>query len=95
MAVLSAQSCAVHSPEINLVNNVAIAIRGSLSNYERELVKEIFIQIPTFEVARGLDEELSKRIGDKFSSKEEQQRLMAILLAQKEFGRSRPRISDR
>jgi hypothetical protein len=49
-------------------------------------VKEIFVQLPTFEVAHALDEDLSKRIGDGFSSEEEQQRLVAILLALKELG---------
>lgn len=49
-------------------------------------MKEIFVQLPTFEVARTLDKDLSKRIGDEFSSREEQQRLVAILLALKDLG---------
>jgi len=49
-------------------------------------VKEIFVQFPTYEVAHALDEELSKRIGDDFSSEREQQRLVAILLALKDMG---------
>ena len=49
-------------------------------------MKEIFVQFPTYEVAHALDEELSKRIGDGFSSEGEQQRLVAILLAPKDMG---------
>jgi hypothetical protein len=75
-----------HSNEIDLVNEVVIAIRGSLDAYRRELVKEIFVQFPTYEVAHALDEDLSKRIGDDFSSSPEQQRLVAILLALKDLG---------
>jgi hypothetical protein len=49
-------------------------------------VKEIFVQFPTYEVARALDEDLSRRMGSEFSSKDERQRLVAILLALKELG---------
>jgi hypothetical protein len=49
-------------------------------------VRKIFVQFPTFGVVRALDERLSKQIGDKFSSTEEQQRLVAILLALKGSG---------
>jgi hypothetical protein len=49
-------------------------------------VKEIFVQLPTFDVAHALDEELSRKIGVEFSSREEQQRLAAILLALRDMG---------
>jgi hypothetical protein len=49
-------------------------------------VKEIFVQFPTYEVAQALDEDLSIRLGSAFSSKDEQQRLVGILLALKELG---------
>jgi hypothetical protein len=75
-----------HSTEINLVNGVVIAIRDSLNAYRRELVKEIFVQFPTLEIVYALDEDLSKKMGDDFSSEEEQQRLVAILFALKDLG---------
>lgn len=49
-------------------------------------MKEIFVQFPTYEVAHALDEDLSRRMGSEFASKEEQQRLVAVLLALKELG---------
>lgn len=49
-------------------------------------MKEVYIQFPTYEVVRALDEELSKKIGDSFSSEGEPQRLVAILLALKDMG---------
>jgi hypothetical protein len=75
-----------HSTKNDLVNEVVIAIRGSLNACRRKLVKEIFVQFPTYEVAHALDEDLSKRIGDDFSSNHEQQRVVAILLALKDLG---------
>lgn len=48
-------------------------------------MKEIYIQFPTFEVVRNLDRELSNKIGSQFSTEGEQKRLVAILLALKEF----------
>lgn len=75
-----------HSIKINLVNEVVTAIRGALDAYRRELVKEIIVQLSALEIARALDEDLSKKVGDDFSSKEEQQRLVAILLALKDTG---------
>lgn len=49
-------------------------------------MKEIFVQFPTFEVVRAVDNDLSKRLGEEFSSNDEQQRLVAILFALKELG---------
>jgi hypothetical protein len=72
--------------EINLVNDVVMAIRISPDRNRREFVKELFVQFPTYEVARALDEDLSRRMGSEFSSREEQQRLVAILFALKELG---------
>ena len=72
--------------EINLVNDVVIAIRVSLGNYRRELVKKIFVDAFTFEVARVLDKDLSERIGDGFASKIEKERLVAVFLALKNWG---------
>jgi hypothetical protein len=80
------RSFMAHSTEINLVNGVVIAFRDSPDTYRRELVKEIFVQFPTLEIVYALDENLSKRMGGDFSSKEEQQRLVAILLALKDLG---------
>ena len=49
-------------------------------------MKEMLVQFPTFEVVRAVDKDLSKRLGDHFSSNDEQQRLVAILFALKELG---------
>jgi hypothetical protein len=74
------------SDEIDLVKDVVIAIRVSLDNYRREFMKNIMVDAFTFEVARAVDIDLSERIGDGFSSKMEQQRLVAVILALKELG---------
>ncbi|MCP3441992.1 hypothetical protein [Bradyrhizobium sp. CCGUVB14] len=49
-------------------------------------MKEAFVQFPTYEVAHALDENLLGRAGDEFSSKDEPQRLVSILLALEELG---------
>jgi hypothetical protein len=49
-------------------------------------VKEIYVQLPTYEVAHALERNLSKRIGKHFSSNEEQHRLVAVLLALRDLG---------
>lgn len=72
--------------KINLVKESVIAIRSSLDAYRREPMKEMFVQFATFEVVRAVDKDLSKRLGDEFSSNDEQQRLVAILFALKELG---------
>ena len=74
------------SSENNLVNDVVIAIRVSPNNYRRELVKRIFVDAFTFEVARAVDGNSSERIIDDFSGKKEKQRLIAIILALKDSG---------
>lgn len=49
-------------------------------------MQEIFVQFPTYQIAHTLDESLSKVLGEEFSSKQEQQRLAAILFALKDLG---------
>src|SRR4051794_6601007 len=49
-------------------------------------MKEIFLGLLTYEIAQGLDKELSRRLGGDFSSIEEQQRLVAILFALEDLG---------
>ena len=67
--------------KINPVNDAVMAIRISPQRVRREFVKEIFVQFSTYEVAHALDEDLCTRLGSAFSSKDEQQRLVGILLA--------------
>jgi hypothetical protein len=87
VAAVSAPSHDVaHSTKINLVNEVVIAIRVSLDAYRIELMKEIFVDAFTFEVARAVDRDLSLRIGLEFSYNSDQQRLVAVLLALKDSG---------
>src|SRR5262245_33518363 len=82
------------STKINLVNEVVIAIRGSLDGNGREIVKEIFVQL--LEVAYALDEEVSRMIGDDFSLKGRAAEVNGNTLRPKRVGfahlaRSRPR----
>lgn len=71
--------------EIDLVNDVVIAIRGSLDAYRRDLMKRILVDMFTFEVARALDRDLSERVGEEYCFAEQQQRLVAIILALKDL----------
>jgi hypothetical protein len=49
-------------------------------------VKEIFVDVFTFEVARAVDRDLSLRIGLDFSYNSDRQRLVAVLLALRDTG---------
>src|ERR1700729_2084822 len=49
-------------------------------------MKVAFVQFPTFNVVRALDEHLLKSLDDDFSSFEEQERVVAILLALRDLG---------
>jgi hypothetical protein len=69
-------------PKINLVNEFVIAV---FAEKRRESVKEIFVQFPTLDVVLGLDKDLSKKVGGKFSLEKESQRIVAILLALKDL----------
>jgi len=74
------ESALGENDEINLVNDVVTAIRGSLDPNRRELVKHIMVDAFTFEVARAVDRDLSERIGD-FPLDADRQRLVTVLLA--------------
>jgi hypothetical protein len=58
----------------------------SLDNYRRELVKKLYVDAFTFEVARALDKDLSEIIGDDFALRRRKERLVAVLLAIKKCG---------
>ena len=58
-------------------------------------MKEMLVKPSAFEVVLALDEELSKRMGSDFSSREQQHRFVAVLLALKELGTVTCVYSDR
>jgi len=57
------ESGAEKQQRINLVNDVVIAIGGSLNAYRREVVKDVFVQMRTFEVIIALEDDLIKKMG--------------------------------
>jgi hypothetical protein len=80
MLVPRARFYAFYCIKTNLVNEVVTAIRGSLDAHRRKIMKCIFVQLPTFEAVRRLDRDLF------LSKKDDQQRIVAILLALRELG---------
>jgi len=73
------ESGAEKEQRINLVNDIVIAIGGSLNAYRREVVKDVFVQMSTFSVINALEDDLNKKMGAGFSSKRSQQRVVESL----------------
>lgn len=74
------------SSKFNLVNDDVIAFRGSLNAYRRESVKNILADVFTFEVARAVDQQLSKKLVDNYTSNRESQRLAAVMFSLSDAG---------